>query len=183
MWNYLLILLILFLNLSFPHRDFTDEFNTENTENTDNTEKKLKNYIRVAIFAKLLALMTPESVFGACCSSAFLIFFFSDYFSTFFGGKAFSGYTKKSYLFLSLFKFSLSLFSSFSLCLNSLFFSFPLCEINLFLGVLSDLGVKNLSVQGKVLRGILLKSGFSGGFFFISVRQVLMATSNCGSLP
>ena len=129
MWNYLLILLILFLNLSFPHRDFTDEFNTENTENTDKTEKKLKNYIRVAIFAKLLALMTPESVFGACCSSAFLIFFFSDYFSTFFGGKAFSGYTKKSYLFLSLFKFSLSLFLSlfkFSLFLFSSLFKFSL---------------------------------------------------------
>ena len=180
MWNYLLILLILFLNLSFPHRDFTDEFNTENTENTDKTEKKLKNYIRVAIFAKLLALMTPESVFGACCSSAVLILFSVTTFLLFAEERR-SPVTQRSHI-----SFSLclnSLFLSFSLCLNSLFFSFPLCEINLFLRVLSDLGVKNLSVQGKVLRGILLKSGFSGGFFFISVRQVLMATSNCGSLP
>ena len=78
--------------------------------------------------------------------------------------------------------------------LNSLFISFPLCEslsFSLFLfvkliffSVSSVISVlKNLSAQGKVLRGILLKSGFSGGFFFISAKQVLIATSNCGSLP
>ena len=112
MWNYLLILLILFLNLSFPHRDFTDEFNTENTENTDKTEKKLKNYIRVAIFAKLLALMTPESVFGACCSSAVLILFSVTTFPLFAEERR-SPVTQRSHI-------------SFSLCLNSLFLSFPL---------------------------------------------------------
>ena len=130
MWNYLLILLILFLNLSFPHRDFTDEFNTENTENTDKTEKKLKNYIRVAIFAKLLALMTPESVFGACCSHGFLIFFSVTTFPLFAEERR-SPVTQRSHI-----SFSLclnSLFLSFSLCLNSLFFSFPHCLNSLFI--------------------------------------------------
>ena len=134
MWNYLLILLILFLNLSFPHRDFTDEFNTENTENTDKTEKKLKNYIRVAIFAKLLALMTPESVFGACCSYGFLIFFSVTTFPLF-AEERHSPVTQRSHI-------------SFFLCLNSLFLSFSLCEINLFFRVLSDLGVKKSLSSG-----------------------------------
>jgi len=169
LWNYLPILLILFLNLSFPHRDFTDEFNTENTEDTENTEKKLKNYIREAIFAKLLALTTPESVFRACCSSAFLIFFSVTTFPLFAEERHYP-VTQRSHI-------------SFSLCLNSLFFSFPLCE-SLFFSMSSVISVlKNLSAQGNVLRGILLKSGFSGGFFFISAKQVLIATSNCGSLP